>query len=145
MKFVSRIAFTAFVAATLFIPGMGSALAASEVMVVSSIPESGSKTIKVPAGSSVRFRIASNDTTGYTYTVTTLMNTAEATVSKARYVAPADPIPGKGGKTVVAVIPEHSGVTVIKFTNIAPGAPKPGAARSACCSWTEHDRNPVCL
>lgn len=107
----------------------GVASAADDVTLVKSIPESGARTVKVPAGNNVRFKIPSNATTGYSYTVTTLTNTAQAAVSDAKYVAPSEASPGKGGNTVVQVIPMHSGITVIKFTNVAPGGATAGTSR----------------
>ena len=111
------------------LPMTGVASAADNVTLVKSIPESGVQTVKVPAGNIARFKIPSNATTGYTYTITTLMNTAQAAVSDPKYVAPSAAIPGKGGSTVVLVIPMHSGVTVVKFTNVAPGGASAGSSR----------------
>lgn len=129
MKLFGRLAVSALGAAALVIPAMSAAQAAPDVTVVKSIPESGSQTVKVPGGNSVRFRIPSNATTGYSYTVTTLKNTAESAVSKSRYVEPTNPIPGKGGNIVVLVVPEHSGTTVIKFTNVAPSGAVAGTSQ----------------
>ena len=119
MKMISRALATACMAFAL--AGAGVAQAASNVTVIKSIPETGSKSVKVPVGNTVKFQIPSNATTGYSYTVKTTNNTAESKVSKPKYVAPTAAMPGQGGTTVVTVVPQHSGMTTVTFTNVAPG------------------------
>ena len=119
MKMISRALASASMAFAL--AGAGVAQAASNVTVIKSIPETGSKSVKVPAGNTVKFQIPSNATTGYSYTVKTTNNTAESKVSKPKYVAPTAAMPGQGGTTVVTVVPQHSGMTTVTFTNVAPG------------------------
>jgi len=121
MKMICSTLVVAFMSFALAGAGAGVAQAASNVTVIKSIPETGSKSVKVPAGNTVKFQIPSNATTGYSYTVKTTNNTAESKVSKPKYVAPTAAMPGQGGTTVVTVVPQHSGMTTVTFTNVAPG------------------------
>lgn len=79
------------------------------------------KTIVVKDGSPVQFRLKSNITTGYTYRVDTVRDNADTVVVGPSYVPPKNPIPGRGGTTVVTAYPGHSGVTVLKFEYVGPG------------------------
>lgn len=95
----------------------------SAVTVIRAVPATGTKTVSVPGGNSVKFSITSNATTGYAYTVTTGKNTARSTVSPVTYVAPQNTNGKVGvpGKSVVTVKPKHAGTTVVTFTLTSPG------------------------
>ncbi|MSO27574.1 MAG: hypothetical protein EXQ60_05855 [Candidatus Nanopelagicales bacterium] len=115
---------SAIIATALVVPSINAAQAAPKVTVVKSIPESGSQTVKVPAGNNVRFRVAYNTSDCYgptepcTYSIATLKNTAKANVGALQQMPDPSPAGGSsyGAYIVFSVVPKYSGITVIQFT-----------------------------
>jgi hypothetical protein len=124
MRFVNRLAVSAIIATALVVPSINAAQAAPKVTVVKSIPATGSQTVKVPAGNSVRFRVVYNTSDCYgttgpcTYSIATLKNTAKANVGALQQLPDPSPAGGSsyGAYIVFPVVPKHSGITVIQFT-----------------------------
>lgn len=124
MRFVSRLAVSAVIATALVVPSINEAQAAPKVTVVKSIPATGSQTVKVPAGNSVRFRVVYNTSDCFgasgpcTYSIATLKNTAKANVGALQQLPDPSPAGGSSYGAYIAfpVVPKHSGITVVQFT-----------------------------
>lgn len=81
--------------------------------------------VRLMPGESVKVRLSTNLTTGYSWSTKVTRDKSAVTVSKGSYTAPTTDLVGAPGTTVWTITAKSAGTAVVKFLATPPGGGQP--------------------